>query len=125
MGFRYKGVLYRPYAIDVTQLPFAVAAMTVPIACLFTFTLCGFIYVVVVVVVVVIMSRAAFLAAVREVGGIREALSMWFRPTIITRSCEKTRNMSTRRRALWLTRINRQGMHLKKAVVCNLHFVSG
>ncbi|XP_064482482.1 uncharacterized protein LOC135395171 [Ornithodoros turicata] len=49
-------------------------------------------------------------------------------PTVRHRECEKTRKLSTKRRALWVSRIRRKdldGENLDKYKVCSRHFISG
>lgn len=61
--------------------------------------------------------------------GGKTKVALYGLPAVITTQCDLTQELSTQRRELWLSRINREDLFSKKLTrdvkVCNRHFISG
>lgn len=54
------------------------------------------------------------------------SVSFYCLPKVISHQCERTRELSEKRRRLWLEKINRRDLYFKRDVrICSMHFVSG
>ncbi|CAN8028917.1 unnamed protein product, partial [Ixodes persulcatus] len=54
------------------------------------------------------------------------SVSFYCLPKVISNQCDRTRQLSEKRRKLWLEKINRRELYFKKDVrICSVHFISG
>ncbi|CAN8004967.1 unnamed protein product [Ixodes hexagonus] len=54
------------------------------------------------------------------------SVSFYCLPKVINNQCERTRELSEKRRRLWLEKIDRRELYFKKEVrICSIHFISG
>uniref|UniRef100_V5HKX5 THAP-type domain-containing protein n=1 Tax=Ixodes ricinus TaxID=34613 RepID=V5HKX5_IXORI len=54
------------------------------------------------------------------------SVSFYCLPKVISNQCDRTRELSEKRRKLWLEKINRRELYFKKDVrICSVHFISG
>ncbi|EEC13544.1 hypothetical protein IscW_ISCW021101 [Ixodes scapularis] len=54
------------------------------------------------------------------------SVSFYCLPKVISNQCDRTRQLSEKRRKLWLEKINRRELYFKKDIrICSVHFISG